>query len=73
MEEMGDSSVSSKSEHHARIGCHGEKSTVPDADHDEAHQNHRSVVAEYICEDLDDWLSKALRSDCASEILDGEE
>ena len=47
-----DSAVASECKHHSRVRSHGEKSTMPNADHDQAHEHYGSVVSKNIDEDL---------------------
>jgi hypothetical protein len=45
---------------------------MPDANHDQTHDNHGSIVSEDIDENLQNWLTDRTR-DRVVEILDAEE
>jgi hypothetical protein len=67
-----DATISRKREHHPRITGHGKQAAMPYANHDQAHQDHRAVVAEYIDEDLQHRLPIVTRHGPV-EVLDPEE
>ncbi len=52
MEEAGNTTITGEGEHHSRVGRDGEETAVPNAKHDEAHENHCSIIAKDIDEDL---------------------
>ena len=70
--ETYNSAVSGKGKHHPRVRGHGEQSAMPDADHDQTHQNYSSIVPEDVNKDLQDWLSDRTR-DGVIEVLDTKE
>ena len=71
-EEVGQPAVPGEAEHHARVGCHGEQTGVPDAEDDQRHEGEGAALTEDVDEDLDDWLADG-GVDGVGEVLDGEE
>ena len=65
--------VSGKGKHHSRVTRHAEESTMPHANHNQAHQHHRAIVAKHIRENLQHGLPEALASDRLFDILDAEQ
>ena len=68
----GVTSIATEAVHHARVGCHGKEAAVPDANHNEHHEDDGAGVAENIDQDLNDGLSD-VAFDRGTEILDREE
>ncbi len=62
--------VAGKGEHHSRVAGQAKKTAVPDAEHDQDHENSASTLATGISQDLQHRLG------CGEdhvEILDGEQ
>jgi hypothetical protein len=68
-----DSAITREGEHHSGVGCQGEESTMPNANHNDAHQDHGSVITTRISEDLQDGLSETSTGCGKSEVLDREQ
>ena len=67
-----DSTITCKSKHHTGVGGHGEQSTMPYANHNKTHENHRAIGAEDVNENLEDGLT-IVACDSGVEVLDTEE
>lgn len=68
----GFTSITTEAVHHARVGCQGEETAVPDANHDEHHEDDGAGVPKDVNQDLNDGLSNVAFDRCL-EMLDREE